>query len=115
MSQSNNASEHFGWKVYRVSPPELQEVFLKELCLDETLPTVTWRGQVSLLDGAPDDVILKYFKNLYWKAQVEMFEVHLSVSAHEKAIPLMDDRAKKALKIQTETEGKKPVSRWEYW
>lgn len=93
----------------------MQAEFLRELRLDETLPSVPWRGQVSLLDGAPDDIIIKYFKKLYWKAQVAMFELHLSVEAHSQAIPLMDDRAKRALKIQIQTQSRKPVSRWKYW
>lgn len=111
MPQSNSSSEAFGWKVYRLAPQEIKDAFLKELNLDFQLPLVTWEGQVNLLDGAPDDVIIKYLPQLYWKAQVEMYEKHLSVSSHEKAIPFLDVLAKRYLKIAIP----KPVrKRWHY-
>lgn len=111
MSQSNSSSEAFGWKVYRGAPQEIRDAFLEELNLDFQLKLVTWQGQVSLLDGAPDDVIIKYLPQLYWKAQIVMYEKHLSVGAHEDAIPHLHVLAKRHLKIPIPTPVRK---RWHY-
>lgn len=111
MSQSNSSTEHFGWKVYKVSPPDMQEAFLKELDLSANLPLVTWEGQVGMLDGAPDDVILMYLEQVYWKGQIVLFEKHLSVSAHFRAIPLLHPLAKRHLKLPAP---KTKVRRWDY-
>lgn len=113
MSQSNSSTDHFGWSVYKGATPEIREAFLKELDLEHSLPLVTWQGQVGMLDGAPDEIILQYLPLIYWRGQVELFNKHLSVGAMPQAISKLHKMAKRHLKIE-EPKSKLLKRRWDY-
>lgn len=110
MKDINRGTEIFGWRIYSLSSPERQKEILDEIDLDKNLPLCTWKGQVGLLDGAPEEILLAYLSKVYWKAQVELFN-NLPAKSLDKAESLLDDRAKRALKIEV----KKPKkTRWTY-
>lgn len=115
MSQSNSSTDHFGWSVYKGAPSDIREEFLRELDLEKNLPLVTWEGQVGMLDGAPDDIILKYLPMIHWRGQVQLYLKHLSVASMEQAAPLLHDMAKRQLKIPVLISREKFLKRrWKY-
>lgn len=113
MSQSSSSTDHFGWSVYKGSPDNIREEFLRELDLDKNLPLVTWQGQVGMLDGAPADIILHYLPKVYWLAQVELYLKHLPVGRMKEAEPLLHDMAKRRLRIEVK-KSQKTWKRWHY-
>lgn len=86
--------DFYGWELYRMRTPDLQERQLEEMDLPTKLPLMTWRGQVDTLKGAPPDIIIRFLPDVYWKAQRELVDKHLPAGRIEDALKHLDHRAR---------------------
>lgn len=109
MHDINKGTEIFGWKIYSLSTDERKAEILQELDLDKNLPLCTWQGQIGLLDGAPEEILIKYLPKIYWKAQIVLFNA-LPAKSLKRAEKLLDERAASKLGVAK----KKKTTRWKY-
>jgi hypothetical protein len=112
MSDINKGTDIFGWRIYNLSSSFRKQEILREIDLDKNLPLCTWQGQIGLLDGAPEEILLAYLPKVYWKAQIVLFN-NLPAQALPRAEKLLDDRAKSKLGLVKKTKKDKKAG-WSY-
>lgn len=85
------------WDNFSQHPEQVQEEMLKEFEL--LLPHLTIKEQSRYFQGAPVEVILKFYGSLAWQAQVVIWNNYLPVGMQEQARPLLSHEAEVALKL----------------
>lgn len=82
----------FEWRTWEKSSKEAQEFMLKEMGIDN-LCNMSLPKQLEFLQDAPEEVILRCFKNLLWDCQVVLWKKSLSEKGRIKAFPLLKEQA----------------------
>lgn len=86
--------DFYGWELYRMRTPDLQERQLEEMDLPTKLPLMTWRGQVDTLKGAPPDIIIRFLPHVYWKAQQELVDRYIPAGRIPDALANVHNKVK---------------------
>lgn len=82
----------FSWQNFQQVSPEIQEQLLEGMGLNH-LDRMTWKKQAETLDGAPEEVVLRYFGELSWEAQVKVWNDSLPVGARREAYKALKPQA----------------------
>lgn len=95
------------WQTYAHASQELRDALLKDVNLDKNLPLATWKGQVSMLDGAPAEILEKYISKVYYLAQIALYH-ELPVKRLKVVSKRLDEKAKVKLGLVKKTKSKWP-------
>lgn len=94
----------FSWRNYSQSTEEIQSQILEGMGFGN-LGALPWRKQAELFQDAPVEVILTYFKDLHWEAQVKVWKYYLPADAEKWVTKWLKPQAAIALKLRPKKLG----------